>query len=75
MKRNSFILKCFSQFTCTDLDGSQKERGDVLNLLQKEGVTRTGGGSLRKGVVPTLEETMLASNDKASGGSNLSMIN
>ena len=37
MKHNTFILKCFSQFTCTDLDGSQKEGGDFLNLLQKEG--------------------------------------
>ena len=55
MKHNTFILKCFSQFTCTDLDGSQKEGGDFLNLLQKEGgdflnllqkegVPRKGGG-------------------------------
>ena len=25
MKRNTFILKCFLQFTCTNLDGFQKE--------------------------------------------------
>ena len=30
-----------------------RKRGDFFNLLQKE------GGSLRKGVVPTLEETMV----------------
>ena len=51
-KRNNFILKCSIQFTCTHLDGSQKEGGNFFNLFQKE------GGSLRKGGVPTLEETM-----------------
>ena len=25
MKRNTFVLKCFSQFTCTNLDGSQNK--------------------------------------------------
>ena len=36
---------------CTNLDGSQKEGGKFLNLLQKEGGTQKGGGgSLRKGV-------------------------
>ena len=39
------------------MDGFQKEGGNFFNLLQK-GVTRKGGGSLRKGGVPTLEETM-----------------
>ena len=61
MKRNTLILECFSQFTCTNLDGSQKEEGNFLNLLQKDGGTQKeeeGGGSLRKGGVPTLEETM-----------------
>ena len=54
MKRNTFILKCFLQFPCTYLDGSQKEGGNFINLLQKEGVPS------EKGVgVPTLEETML----------------
>ena len=33
MKCNTFTLKCFLQFTFTNLDGSQKEGG---NLLQKE---------------------------------------
>ena len=40
MKRNTFILKCFLQFICTNLDGCQKEPGNFLNLLQKEGVPR-----------------------------------
>ena len=36
-----------------------EREGNFLNLLQKEGVPRKGGGgSLRKGGVPTLEETM-----------------
>ena len=51
------------QFTCTNLDGSQKEGGNFFNLLQKEGGTQKGvagvGGSLRKGRVRTLEETMI----------------
>ena len=51
-KHNTFILRCFLQFTCTNLDGCQKEGGNFLNLLQKKGGTQ-------KGVrVPTLEETM-----------------
>ena len=40
MKCNTFILKCFIQFTSTNVDGSQKERGNFFNLLQKEGVPR-----------------------------------
>ena len=44
MKHNTFILKCFLQFTCTNLDGCQKEGGNFLNLLQKDGVPRIGGG-------------------------------
>ena len=42
MKLNTFILRCFLQFTCTNLDGSQKKRSNFLNLLQKEGVPRKG---------------------------------
>ena len=42
MKHNTFILKCFIQFTCTNLDGCQKEEGNFFNLLQKEGVTQKG---------------------------------
>ena len=56
-KHNTFILKCFSQFTCTNMDGSRKEGGNFLNLLQKDGYPERGG-SLRKVGVPTLEETM-----------------
>ena len=49
MKGNTFILKCFIQFTCTNLDGSRKEGGNFFNLVQKEGYTQKRGGSLRKG--------------------------
>ena len=44
------------------MDGCQKEGGNCLNLLQKEGVSKNGGegGSLRKGGLPTLEETMIS---------------
>ena len=34
---------CSLQFTCTNLYGSQKEGGNFLNLLQKEGSTWKGG--------------------------------
>ena len=44
MKRNTFILKCFLQFTCTNLDGCQKEWDNFLNLLQKEGCNQKRGG-------------------------------
>ena len=43
-RHNTFILKCFILFKCTNLDDSQKEGGNFFNLLQKEGVTRKGGG-------------------------------
>ena len=49
MKCNTFILKRFLQFTCTNSDGSQKERGIFLNLLQKERVTQKGGKGWRGG--------------------------
>ena len=42
------ILKCFLQFTCINLDGSQKTGGNFLNLFQKEGGTQKGGGSSKK---------------------------
>ena len=65
-KRNTFILKCFIQFTCTNLDSSQKEGGNFFNLLQKEGDKKRiqstqggwgggGGWFLRKGGVPNLK--------------------
>ena len=57
-KCNSFILKCFIQFACTNLDGSQKKGINFLNLLQKEDGTQKEGASLRKDGVPTLEETV-----------------
>ena len=44
------------------MDGSQKEEGNFLNLLQKEEGTQNeegGGGFPRKRGVPTLEETMI----------------
>ena len=54
---------CFIQFTCTNLDGSQKEGANFLNLVQKEGGTeKRGGGGVpsEKGPgVPTVEETMI----------------
>ena len=60
MKRNTFILKCFLQFTCTNLDGSQKEGDNFLSFLQKEGGTQKRGVPSEKGGgVPTLEETMI----------------
>ena len=43
-KCNSFILKRFIQFACTNLGGCQKEWGNFLNLLQKERGTQKGGG-------------------------------
>ena len=43
-KHITFILKCFIKFTCTNLDGCQKEGGNFLNFLQKEGSTQKGGG-------------------------------
>ena len=46
-KCNTLILKCFIQFTCTNLDGCQKEEGNFLNLLQKE------GGTQKRGEVPS----------------------
>ena len=60
MKHNAFILRCFLQFAWANLDGSQKERGNFLNLHQKEGGTQKGGeevSSERGG--PTMEETMV----------------
>ena len=43
-KCNTFILKSFMQFTCTNLDGYQKHGGNFFNLLQKEGGTQKEGG-------------------------------
>ena len=42
-KRNTFIFKYFIQFTCTNLDGCQKEWGNFFNFLQKKGGTQKGG--------------------------------
>ena len=53
LKRNTFNLKCFIQFTCTSLDACQKENCNFLNLLQKGGTQKggrgEGGGPLEKG--------------------------
>ena len=43
MKRNTFTLNCFEKFTCTNLDGCQKDGGNFLNLLQKDGGSNPGG--------------------------------
>ena len=57
-KRNTFYLRCFLQFTFTNLDGSQKEGVNFLNLLKKEGVPRKKGSFRKGGGIQTLEETM-----------------
>ena len=41
---NTFVLKCFLQFACSNLDGSQKVGGNFLNLLQEVGYPERGGG-------------------------------
>ena len=43
MKCSTFILKCFLQFTCTNLNDCQKEGVTFFNLPHKE------VGSFRKG--------------------------
>ena len=59
IKCNSFLLSCFLQFACTNLDGCQKEGANFLNLLQKEGDhSKTAEGGGEEGVL-TLEETMV----------------
>ena len=40
---NTDLSLCLLQFTCTNLDGSQKEGVNFLNLLQKEGGSNPGG--------------------------------
>ena len=61
MKRNTLVLKCFLQFTCTNLDGCQKEGGNFLNLLHKEGDSlrkkRGAGGGLTGNCVQTYTNT------------------
>ena len=52
MKCNIFILKCFLQFTCSNLDDSQKQGGNFKFASER-------GGSLRKGGVPIQEEAMI----------------
>ena len=47
-KCNTFILRCFLQFTCTNLDGCQKEGVNFKNLFQKEGGTQKGVGFPQK---------------------------
>ena len=46
MKHNNSILKCFLQFTCINLGGSQKEGSKFLNLFQKEGGPQNKGGGV-----------------------------
>ena len=50
-KRNTFILKCFIQFTCTNFDGCQKEGVIIFICFRKREFPQ-------KREVPTLEETM-----------------
>ena len=57
MKRNTFILKCFLQFADTNLDGSQKG-GKLFKFASERWGYPERGGYLRKGEVPTLQETM-----------------
>ena len=47
----SIDVKCFLQFACTNLDGSQKEGITFYACFRKTGVPR-------KGRVTTLKETM-----------------
>ena len=61
-KRNTSILKCFLQFASTNLDGCQKEGGNFLNLLHKEGGSLRkkkggGGGGLKGNCVETYTNT------------------
>ena len=43
-KCNSFILKRFIQFACTNLGGCQKEWGNFLNSSEREGYPERGKG-------------------------------
>ena len=45
MKCNTFILKCFLQFTYTNLDGSQKEGVTFKICFRKRGALSEKGGS------------------------------
>ena len=47
MKRNTFILKCFLQFACTNLDGCQKEKV-TFKFASERGGTQKGGGLTQK---------------------------
>ena len=44
---SAFILKCFIQLPCTNLNGSQKEGGDIFSLLRK--LERGGRGTQKEG--------------------------
>ena len=57
-KRDTFILNCFIQFTCTNLDGCKKEEVTFLICFRKRGVPRKEGVPQKRGGGPTLEETM-----------------
>ena len=49
MKCNTFILKCFLEFTCTNLDGCQKEGGNFLKFAsEREGYPERGEGFPQK---------------------------
>ena len=48
MRCNTIILKCFIQFSCTNLDGSKKEGVTFLVCFRKRGLPRKGGGFPQK---------------------------
>ena len=54
---NSFILMCFIQFACTNLNGSQNE-GFFFKFASERGDYPEWGFPQKRGV-PTLEETVL----------------
>ena len=49
MKHNTSFLKCFIEFTCTNLDGSQKEGVTFKFASEREGYPESGGVPSEKG--------------------------
>ena len=49
MKHDTIILKCFIQFTCTNLDGFKKEGVNFLICFRERGYPERGGGYPQKG--------------------------
>ena len=63
-KCNTFVLNFFIQFTCTNLDGPQKEEVNFFGVLHKEGFHQ-------KREATALEETMSISVKKPQTHHNL----